>query len=331
MTASPAIQEPELESLCESVGGAVLRKNVPLASCGTFRLGGICRFVLDCLDGSKLPALASGLAGLGLPFELIGSGSNILFSDAGWDGVIIRFDDNDEPTANVGDDGRLDVPASMNLDRLVCWTLEQGWGGLEAFSGIPGTVGGAVVGNAGAWGVQAEHVLERVQGCARDGTPFDRTPDECGFRYRHSALKGRGDLISSVVFRLQRGDSGELLAERARILALREEKHPDLEREPCIGSIFKNIEPTSAAERRQAAGWFLEQAGAKSMQVGGASVFHKHANIVINSGVDCRAQDVADLIAQMAEAVREDCGLQLEREVRFLGRFRGAAEHPGFF
>ena len=119
-------------------------------------------------------------------------------------------------------------------------------------------------------------------------------------------------------------------AERERILSLRADKHPHLDREPCIGSIFKNLEPSSAAERRQAAGYFLEQAGAKDLSVGGASVYSKHANIVVKSTADCAAQHVADLIRLMQKRVLEAGGPQLTREVRYLGHFDGECQSEGF-
>ena len=126
------------------------------------------------------------------------------------------------------------------------------------------------------------------------------------------------------------GSAEALLAERAEILATRAEKHPNLESHPCIGSFFRNIEPTSAAGRRQAAGWFLEQAGANELVVGGARLFEKHANIIVH-GEGCTAQDVFDLSQLMQERVVDQFALQLEREIRCLGFFQGAPESTQFF
>src|SRR5205814_2282947 len=103
------------------------------------------------------------------------------------------------------------------------------------------------------------------------------------------------------------------------------EKHPNLQTHPCAGSFFRNIEPTSKAEKRQAAGWFLEQAGAKSFKVGGAFIFDKHANIIVK-GKDCLSQNVHDLHLLMAKAVKEKFNLDLVREVRFVGKFAGKSE-----
>ena len=110
-------------------------------------------------------------------------------------------------------------------------------------------------------------------------------------------------------------------AERERILEFRREHHPDWHETPCAGSVFRNIEPTSSVERRKAAGYFLEEAGARKLAVGGARIYEKHANIIVGSP-DCRAQDVYRLSEQMIAAVREKFGFDLVREIRFLGTFQ---------
>jgi UDP-N-acetylmuramate dehydrogenase len=126
----------------------------------------------------------------------------------------------------------------------------------------------------------------------------------------------------SARLHLEPGDRDALKRHRAEILALRASKHPDWRRIPTAGSFFKNIEPTSKADRRQAAGWFLEQAGAKKMRVGGARTYDKHANIIIAEN-GCTAQDVLALSRLMERAVRDKFGLKLQREVRLLGSFEG--------
>jgi UDP-N-acetylmuramate dehydrogenase len=310
--------------------GLVLREQVPLAACGTFQLGGPARWVVDCARPADLAFLRDRCRELDLSVQLLGEGSNVLFSDAGWPGGLVRYIDS-HPTPRVEAHGIVRVSAAASLDALARWAAEQGWAGLEAFSGIPGTVGGAVVGNAGAWGVQMEHVLDTVRGIGAEGREHLWTAADCGFAYRDSRLKHDGTWVSEVSVRLHAGDPTALLAERTRILAIRAEKHPDWRVTPCIGSFFKNLEPSSAAQRRQAAGWFLEQAGAKQFRVGGAAVFERHANIPIKATADCRAEEVAELARRMREAARATQGVDLEREVRYLGAFAGEAAAPGFF
>ena len=171
-------------------------------------------------------------------------------------------------------------------------------------TGIPGTVGGAVVGNAGAWGKQVGDVLKSALILDDQGKTKTVGPDHFAFTYRHSRLKETNEIIVSATFTLTPGDPVKLAQERAEILKKRAEKHP-AHNQPCAGSFFRNIEPTSKAERRQASGWFLEEAGGKNLRVGGAYVFDKHANIIIK-GRNASAQDVHDLHLKMIDAVKEN-------------------------
>lgn len=219
------------------------------------------------------------------------------------------------------------MSAAAPLDAVAAWTAGCGLDGLLCCTGIPGTVGGAIVGNAGAWGRQVADVLASVRLMDRAGAERDVGPADLGFGYRRSRLQAGDDIVVSARFRLERAGAESLLAERERILGERAARHPDPSREPCIGSIFRNMEPTSAAGRRQAAGWFLDRAGAKSLRVGGAFVFPRHANIIVK-GEGCRSQDVFTLAQMMKAAVKERFDLDLVREVRFLGPFDGAEDSP---
>jgi UDP-N-acetylmuramate dehydrogenase len=302
-------------------------KNACLADYGTFRLGGPCRELYDCATIDGLEKAVRKLASDEQPFILVGGGSNILFSDHGFCGTILRFC-SPKPDISVVDGWW--VSGASNLDALVSYAAEEGCEGINFCSGIPGTVGGAIVGNAGAWGKQIGDSLLEVELMNRQGVRTWVGAEDLGFAYRHSNLKSSGDIVVSARLKLTTGSSEALLAERAEILATRVEKHPDLETHPCIGSFFRNIEPTSAAGRRQAAGWFLEQAGANELVVGGARLFEKHANIIVH-GEGCTAQDVFDLSRAMQERVADQFALQLEREIRCLGFFQGAPESTQFF
>jgi len=300
-----------------------------LAAWGSFQLGGPVQLGIDVSDGQLLPELRAALADLDMPSLLIGEGSNILFSDEGWRGVLVRLV---EPIASwQPDEGSIWVPAGINLDDLVACCVEAGFAGMEAFSGIPGSLGGAVAGNAGAWGKQVGDLIQAVRLVDDQGGGIERSADACAFQYRDSALKREGCWIQQVALQLHRGSRAELRTERERILAIRKDKHPDWRAEPCIGSFFRNIEPSSAAERRQAAGWFLEQAGAKDLKQGGAALFRKHANIPVKAHAECRSADVAELARRMQQVVRERFGFELHREVRYLGAMPGEEAHLGFY
>jgi UDP-N-acetylmuramate dehydrogenase len=257
------------------------------------------------------------------PFLLIAGGSNIVVSDHGLDIAVIRYLSPAPLIERLGQE--ITVSASTLLDDLALFCVDEGLEGLNYATGIPGTVGGAVVGNAGAWGKQVGDVLKSAVILDTQGNAKTVGPDYFAFSYRHSRLKETGEIIISVTFSLIPGDPVALAQERAEILKKRAEKHPCLTTHPCAGSFFRNIEPTSKADRRQASGWFLEEAGAKDLKVGGAYIFEKHANIIIK-GPGARAQDVHDLHLKMMNAVKKKFGLQLVREVRFAGKFNNALQ-----
>jgi UDP-N-acetylmuramate dehydrogenase len=285
----------------------------------TFRLGGPCRCLITCETPLQLEMAVGELAVAGEKFLLIGGGSNLLVSDDGLDVAIVRYY-SEKPAIHRHSDV-LEVDCAMLLDDLASFTVDQGLEGLVYASGIPGTVGGAIAGNAGAFGKQIGDRTESVLLMDHTGRKRWQGAKNLGFAYRHSRLQNDGEIVVTAVLKLSPGDPAELKKQRNEILDLRRQKHPDWRKQPTAGSFFKNIEPTSAADRRQAAGWFLEQAGAKSMRVGGARIFEKHANIIVTEG-GCKAQDVLDLSRQMAAAVKAKFGFDLAPEVRLLGRFR---------
>lgn len=303
--------------------GLKVQKDVSLADYTTFRLGGPCPIFIDCAKPSELVLAVQALLAHKQKFILIGGGSNLVVSDAGLDCAVIRYVSPD-PQIEHRDDV-ITVSGSTALDQLALYSAEHGLEGLIFTSGIPGTVGGAIVGNAGAFGKQVGDVLENVTLLSPGGEVREAFPRELGFTYRNSKLKETGDLVVSAKFRVKPGDRATLLTERAEILKVRHEKHPDLNKFPCAGSFFRNIEPTSKAERRQATGWFLEQAGGKNLSSGGAKIFDKHANIIVK-GEGCTAKDVYDLSQKMAALVKQAHGLDLVREVRFVGKLEGIAE-----
>ena len=303
-----------------------LQEDVLLAEYSTFQLGGPCRILVECPGEDSLISVVTALQGT--PFILIGGGSNILFSDGGYDGWIVRYCCREPEIRREG--SLLEVSGATSLDSLAGFAVESGLGGLVNTSGIPGTVGGAVVGNAGAWGWQIGDAVKSVRLIDRNGVVHEARAEELQFAYRHSRLKQSDEIVLSVTLELEEQNPSDLAKQRADILALRAGKHPDLDIQPCIGSIFKNIEPSSSAERRQAAGYFLEQVGVKQLKVGGAEVFARHANIIVK-GEGCTSQQVHDLSLAMATAVRDQLGLELVREVRFLGVFDGAECNDGFF
>lgn len=297
-----------------------VKHQASLSDFTTFRLGGNCPALLSCQTPKQIEKAIQSCVEQNIKFILMGGGSNLVVSDDGINCHVIRYVSEVPLIERQGND--LVVSASTSLDALAQYAAEEGLQGINCTTGIPGTVGGAIVGNAGAFGKQIGDVVKHVHVIDTSGTKKELKCSELGFVYRHSILKETDDIVVSVHLSLTPGDRALLLKEREDILSIRRAKHPDLTKTPCAGSFFRNVEPTSSAGKRQAAGWFLDQAGGKDLISGGAQIFPKHANIIIKSQ-DCRAQDVYDLSKQMAGLVKDKFDLDLIREVRFVGKFDG--------
>ncbi|MCA9392812.1 MAG: UDP-N-acetylmuramate dehydrogenase [Candidatus Omnitrophica bacterium] len=321
----PADQSKDAAAFIPPAGIPLLPER-QLSRYTTFQLGGPARGVLSCRTPAELRQAVLALTSQGCPFILIGGGSNLVVSDQGLECYVIRYF-SEEPVLRLEEDV-LTVSGSTRLDDAVAYAACHGYEGLNYASGIPGTVGGAVVGNAGAFGRQVGDVLSSALLIHPDGTQRRVGAQELDFQYRHSALKESREIVAEAAFALRSADAAGLQKERAEILKIRAGKHPDLSQNPCAGSFFRNIEPTSQAGRRQAAGWFLDQAGGKALSYGGAAIYPKHANIIVK-GPDCKAQDVYELSRMMARLAKDHFNLDLVREVRFVGDFDGAepSEH----
>jgi len=298
---------------------AVVVPDAPMRNYTTFKLGGSCPALVDCPTPDILQETATILNDAKVDFLVIGQGSNLLVSDEGIPCVILRYCAEDQPDV-VFDGCRVLVSGNTLLDDLARLTIEKGLGDISFCSGIPGTVGGAIVGNAGAFGQQIGDVVESVRLMDTDGSTRQASAEELKFEYRSSALKQSVAVVLDAVLKLKPADRETMEKERERILELRRSKHPDWKSTPCAGSVFRNVEPTSAAERRQAAGWFLEQAGAKDFRVGGAHLYEKHANIIVAEET-ATAADVYQLSEKMITAVQTRFGFDLVREIKLLGAF----------
>ena len=282
----------------------------------TFRLGGACRELATVSDAKTAAEIVRGWNAAGIPWRVMGGGSNLLVADAGIPEAVLRIHEG-LPRCRR-EDGLICISAGTALDELSRFAAQEGLAGLGFASGIPGTVGGGICGNAGAFGAQLADVLEKVDVLTRAGESRTIPREALEFDYRSSSLQRTGEIVTRAWFRTQAGDRSALKAQREDVLAQRREKHPDWRDLPTAGSFFKNLPPAVAGGHRRAAGKFLEEAGAKSMREGAAYVFEKHANIVI-AGPGATARDVARLAARMAAAVQERFGFELEPEVRFWG------------
>lgn len=299
----------------------MIRHNVPLRDYTRFALGGPAKVLADVSTPKELADILKTPG----PHMLIGGGSNLVVSDDGYPGTIVRYCDD-----HVTLDGdRIEVGSGAVLQDLVNASIAAGLEGLHTMTGIPGWVGGAVYGNAGAYGHSIHEFLETVR--FWDGVQVREFGNsECEFRYRESIFKRRKDwVVLDATLRLPRSaDPAKTKAEADRILHIRNEKFPPTLK--CAGSIFKNlilaelpegvrmqVPKEVVREGKVASAYFLEQVGAKGMFSGGIRVADYHANLIYNTG-DGTAAQVRHLIEMLKALVLEHFGIHLEEEVQYI-------------
>lgn len=292
------------------------KQNELLSKHTSFGIGGPAEFLVEVRDGSSLSAIVSLANELELEYFTMGGGTNLLVSDSGYRGLVIKICNEEfqissqRNTVCVG----AGLPTSELVDRLI----ESGLGGLEFAAGLPGTVGGAIAGNAGCFGHCLSDLLVEAEAVDAAGN-LHRIGDKSWFcfNYRHSKLQQNRAVVTSLVFRVTEDDPVRLRSEADKYLDVRARKHPHRDM-LTAGSYFKNLPPENPGEHRRAAGALLDQVGARSMSYGDAAVFDRHANIIINRG-RATAEDVLYLAQAMKKRVLERFGVELEEEVRFLG------------
>ncbi len=283
-----------------------LEEQVPLCDHTTFRIGGPARLFARPRDVRQLLGLLSFVLCNDLKFAVLGKGSNLLVPDEGYDGLVIRTPD-DQPCWHT-DGVTVTAPAGYPMTRLSVEAAQRGLSGLTFAQGIPGTVGGAVVMNAGAYGGQVADALVSSR-CASPEGISTLTAEEHHLAYRHSVYSDHTDWVCcEATFRLTPGDRGAIEAEMADYAQRRRDKQP-LEW-PSAGSTFKRPEGHFA-------GKLIEDAGLKGFTVGGAQVSEKHAGFVINKG-GATCADVLSLMEQVSDRVYARFGVKLEPEVRVL-------------
>jgi UDP-N-acetylmuramate dehydrogenase len=299
-------------------------ENVPLSRVTRFAIGGPARILADASSEAALIATLDLIRDASDPHALIGGGSNLVADDRGFPGVVLRY-----TAKNIEIDGSLvRVAAGAVLQDLVDATIAAGLEGLHTMTGIPGWVGGAIYGNAGAYGHSIHEFVESVR--FLDGSTVREIGNAaCEFHYRESVFKRHKDwIVLEFTLRLPPGDPAKLQATAAEILKVRNEKYPPSMR--CAGSIFKNLIlaelPESVRvqvpervirEGKVPSAYFLELAGAKGMVLGGVRVADYHANLIYNTGGGT-AQQVRELIETLKNRVKDRSGLLLEEEVQYL-------------
>ena len=272
----------------------------------TLKLGGKADWLAFPRSAGEIAAMFAEAAQAGIPVTVIGHGSNLLVLDGGIRGLVIRIETNMRGVCREGN--RLTAQAGAMLGSVAAAAAEAGLTGLEFASGIPGTVGGGMTMNAGAYGGELADVTVRTDGILPDGTPVSLTREEMRFGYRTSAVQAMNLIVTEATFELQPGDPEEIRAKMSELNARRAEKQPlDV---PSAGSTFKRPEGYYAAA-------LIDRCGRKGYCVGGAQVSLKHAGFLVNTGSSSR--DYLELMRTVQRIVLERAGVQLEPEIRILG------------
>ncbi len=281
-------------------------QNAPMREYTTLRLGGPADWLAFPANGEEIAALFDEARQNGLAVTVIGRGSNLLVLDGGIRGLVIRVEKNMKNIRTEGN--RIIAQAGALLSAVANTAAKAGLTGLEFASGIPGTVGGGAVMNAGAYDGELGNVIVRVDGVMPDGRMLSLSREEMEFGYRRSAAGELGLIITEVTFELERGDEEAIRARMAELNARRAEKQPlDL---PSAGSAFKRPEGYYASA-------LIDQCGLKGYSVGNTRVSEKHAGFLVNTGES--SADFLALLRHVQKVVEERAGVRLEPEIRILG------------
>lgn len=314
MVCSPSrSQVSRLSITVPKSSSSLIQTQVPLAYHTSYRVGGKAEFYAAPKTRDEAEACLEWYADHqgDFPLMILGAGSNLLISDRGLPGLTLNMRQLCYYHAEE-EGGILVASAGEPIARLAWNAAKRGWRGLEWAVGIPGTVGGSVVMNAGAHQGCVADVLHWVKILEPNGTVVTLQPKDLGYRYRTSNLQGGDRLVLEAAFKLKPGSSkAEVRAETNRNLQMRKSTQPyNL---PSCGSVFRNPSP-------QAAGHLIEGLGLKGYRIGGAQVSERHANFIVNSG-DASAQDIYDLIRHVQREVQFHQGILLHTEVKIVGDF----------
>ena len=307
----------------------VILENEPMSVHTSFKVGGPARFFVKTEHLDDLKSALSLAREKSLPYFILGNGTNLLVSDRGYEGVVVCLAGEFSEIVDLGG-GKFKVGAGSPLGRFARHTLKQGYAGIHKLAGIPGTLGGAVYMNAGAYGEEVGNCCMQVTVLDNDGNIRELSAADCEFGYRQSIFSKcagndkTSEIILAATFQLQDAASlgkavADLETELAECMAKRKATQPL--NMPNAGSTFKRLDAGAAATPTQVApGYYIEQAGLKGYRIGGAEVSTLHANFIVNAG-GATAQDIKSLSEYVQSKVAEKFGIQLHREIILLGTF----------
>ncbi len=293
-----------LDTIRNTLPDVSVTEQEPMKAHCSFRTGGpAAAFLVPEDEGSMLKLLAV-LSENEIPFIVLGNGTNVVFRDESLPYCIISTEKLQE--ISLTEEGYVSAQAGAALSRVATFAYENSLTGMEFASGIPGSAGGGVLMNAGAYGGELKDIILSVRCCGKNGKYVQELPaEQCDFRYRHSLFQSGDYVILGAVFRLERGEKSGIAAKMKELNARRREKQPlDL---PSAGSAFKRPEGHYAAA-------LIEQCGLKGTAVGGAQVSEKHAGFIVNTGTATSA-DLEALLTLVSDTVKERTGIELQREI----------------
>ncbi|TKD71745.1 UDP-N-acetylmuramate dehydrogenase [Pseudalkalibacillus hwajinpoensis] len=283
-----------------------IRMNEPMSKHTTIRIGGPADLLIEPKNKESLKKIMNAIHQYDVKWRAIGRGSNLLVSDKGIDGVVIKLGKGMDDIELNGTELR--VAGGYSLIKLVTIISNKGLSGLEFAGGIPGSVGGAVYMNAGAHGADVSDILKRALVLFKDGSLEWLTNEEMEFSYRTSVLQHRSGIVVEAIFRLNKGDKDTIVSEMNKNKEYRSDTQPW--KEPCCGSVFRNPLPNHA-------GQLIEHSGLKGHQIGGAQISNLHGNFIINVG-EAKADDVLNLISLIKHTVKDQFGIDLQTEVEIV-------------
>lgn len=301
------VSEAVVQALKQYVPEENIYLQEPMAGHTTFRIGGPADCLVELESEEQLIRVQNYLNKVELPYFILGNGSNLLVSDEGYRGVVLRIGSGMNRISVNGCE--LTAEAGATMAQVARVAMEHGLTGLEFASGIPGTVGGGVVMNAGAYDGEMSQVVKQVRVVSRTGESMELDNGTMEFGYRKSSIREHCFIVTKVVFQLQTGEREQIKAKMEELAARRREKQP-LEY-PSAGSTFKR--PCG-----HFAGKLIMDAGLRGYQCGGAKVSEKHCGFVVNAG-GATAKDVRRLIQDVQEIIQDKFNVNLETEVLFLG------------
>jgi UDP-N-acetylmuramate dehydrogenase len=307
------------DALAAIAGKDRVAANVSLSPFTTFRVGGPADWLVETRNSEELVSVLKLARREGVPVTLLGGGSNVLVADAGVRGLVIR------PRGGAIDgEGaeRVRADAAVTINGLVRWTILHGLAGLEAWAGTPGTVGGAIFGNAHFGGRLIGDLVVSVRVVDREGAMHDLPTAQMAFGYDRSRLQDTGEVLWSATFRVTPGEPAALRATARASLAYRKRTQP-LDT-PSAGCVFQNPDPQRDRVPEgipYSAGALVDRAGLKGSAAGGASVSPTHGNFIVNDGT-ANATDIRRLIDRCRDEVRQQFGVELREEIVYLGEWR---------